>query len=395
MGQTTLQPNLMPSLVFTAMAVVVIVNWLLLAMAFRRARQAGGGSELAFLAIMPVVQIPIILWLCIAPPAKAAPAEPPPGIDPQRWSARRSTALGLVAGSAITLVAAAFSTLVLGVYGYALFLGTPFIIGVVTAYLANRGQRRQLSETFGIVSTALVFGSFALIGFAVEGAICLILATPLIFAMAFVGTLLGRAIAQARSQGSAMLRCVALLPVLLLMETTAPPQAEFESVESIDVAAGPDAVWDSIIHMGPIPDAPAAPFRWGLAYPVAGEITGAGVGAVRRGLFSTGEAFERVTEWEPSRKLTFIVLSDPPMMHELSPYEHIAAAHVRGYFRTEDARFSITPLGNGQTRLTLATHHHLDIEPALYWIPIAQWAVHENKRRVLAHFASQAEGGSR
>ena len=163
------------------------------------------------------------------------------------------------------------------------------------------------------------------------------------------------------------------------------------TVESIDVAASPAAVWDSIVHMGPIPDAPAAPFRWGLAYPLRGEIHGAGIGAIRVGVFSTGVAYERVTEWAPGRKLSFIVLSDPPSMHELSPYAHVNAPHVRGYFRTRDARFTITPLANGRTRLTLATHHDLDLEPALYWLPMAQWAVHANKVRVLRHFRDQAE----
>ena len=33
-------------------------------------------------------------------------------------------------------------------------------------------------------------------------------------------------------------------------------------------------------------------------------------------------------------------LSDPPTLHELSPYEHVNAPHVNGYFRTLDARFT-------------------------------------------------------
>jgi ribosome-associated toxin RatA of RatAB toxin-antitoxin module len=78
-------------------------------------------------------------------------------------------------------------------------------------------------------------------------------------------------------------------------------------------------------------------------------------------------------------------------MRELSPYEHVNAPHVEGYFHTLDARFTITPLANGKTRLSLATHHELDLEPALYWVPIAEWITHANKMRVLTHFRDQAE----
>jgi hypothetical protein len=78
-------------------------------------------------------------------------------------------------------------------------------------------------------------------------------------------------------------------------------------------------------------------------------------------------------------------------MHELSPYKHVNAPHGQSYFRTRDARFTITPLAKGRTRLTLATHHDLDLDPALYWLPMAQWAVHANKVRVLRHFRQQAE----
>jgi hypothetical protein len=187
---------------------------------------------------------------------------------------------------------------------------------------------------------------------------------------------------------------IAFVPLLMVGEAALPPRAGFDNVASIEVDAPPAAVWDAVVHMGPIPDAPAAPFRWGLAYPMRGEIMGTGVGALRRGVFSTGVAYEKVTEWEPDRKLSFIVLSDPPTMREFSPYQHVNAPHQSGYFKTLDARFTITPLADGKTRLSLATRHELDLEPALYWTPFAIWATHANKARVLRHFRQQAEAST-
>ncbi len=384
--------KLLPSwILLLAMAVTLAVDWLLAAFAFRRARQAGGYAGLAAFVVAPGLQVLVVLWLSLAPRRSKAILEP---IAASARPAATMAVVGMLAGAALSVGAVAFSTLVLHLYGYGLFVASPFVIGLTTAYIANRDADIGGSRTLAAVFMGLFLGGFALLGLAFEGVICLIMASPLIAAIGAVGGVLGRALARRspRRRGATMMS-VAIMPLLLIGEVALPPRASFESVESIEVSAPPAAVWDAVVHMGPIPDAPAAPFRWGLAYPVRGEILGTGVGAIRRGVFSTGVAYERVTEWEPNQKLSFIVLSDPPTMRELSPYSSVNAPHTVGYFRTLDARFTIAPLTDGKTRLTLATRHELDLEPALYWMPFAAWATHANKTRVLQHFRQQAEAG--
>ena len=373
-----------------AMVMTVAIDWLLVALAFRRAREANGLVGLAALVVAPVLQIPVILWLCLAPERPAPSAQEHAAVS-QSAPTVKIAIQGLLVATALSVAAVFVSAVVLRTYGYALFLASPFVIGLTTGYLGNRRGDTGPNQTWTLVLGGLTLGALALVGLAIEGIICLALASPLILLMGFVGGESGRAIARLRHAGRSTLTSFAVLPILMVAEVLLPPQASFESVESVEVMASPAAVWDSVVHMGPIPDAPAVPFRWGLAYPMRGEILGTGVGAIRRGVFSTGVAYERVTEWVPNQKLSFIVLSDPPTMHELSPYAHVNAPHTEGYFRTLDARFTITPLADGKTRLTLTTQHELDLEPALYWMPIAQWATHANKVRVLAHFRRQAE----
>src|SRR5258708_11371856 len=105
--------------------------------------------------------------------------------------------------------------------------------------------------------------------------------------------------------------------------------------------------------MDAIGPAPALPFQLGVAYPMSAQIIGEGVGAKRLGVFSTGVAVERVTEWEPGRKLSFVVLSDPPAMRELSPYNHVNAPHVTGYVHTVNTTFVLLPLPDGRTPVVL------------------------------------------
>ena len=370
-----------------------IADAALLWLAFLRARNTARGEWTATLVRAPVIQLGAIAWLTIAPDRSGLTDTP--DLPRARLDAR-TAATGLMVGVGMIVFTVALSTLVFRVYGYVLFLASPFLIATTVAYLANRDGRIGFGRTLGLVSFSFVLGGLTLIGFAFEGVVCLLLATPLIAIMGLIGAGLGMELTKLGRRGrGTMLSSIALIPLLLVGEAALPPHAAFDSAESVDVAASPAEVWDAVVHMGPIPDAPAAPFRWGLAYPLCGEILGTGVGSIRRGVFSTGVAYERVTEWAPDKRLSFVVLSDPPSMRELSPYDHVNAPHVNGYFRTLDARFMLTPLAHGRTRLMLSTHHTVDLEPTLYWTPIAEWAVHANKVRVLRHFQQQAEASAR
>lgn len=372
-------------------AVIIASGWVLSALAFRRATAVGANPGLAALVLIPFVQLGAIAWLALKAdidPLEDSDAEP----RRQRW---RAALLGVLIGSAISVAMVVLFAFALGEYGAGLFVGVPVFIGFAAGYAANRDGDIGGKSTIKVAAAALGLGALALAGFALEGALCLVMALPITGIMAFIGALIGRAWVLRRGFRGTTLMSVSLMPLLLAGEAFSPPEAKFESVESIDVMASPQQVWDSVIHMGPISGRPAAPFGWGLAYPVRGTIRGSGVGAVREGVFSTGVAYERVTRWEPGRALDFIVLSDPPSLRELSPFTQVSAPHVSGYFKTRDARFAITPLGNGRTRLTLATTHELRIGPTPYWQPLAAWAVHANKRRVLAHFRNQAEDRTR
>jgi len=135
----------------------------------------------------------------------------------------------------------------------------------------------------------------------------------------------------------------------------------------------------------------ALPFRLGVAYPISGEIAGEGIGATRLGVFSTGTAEERVTEWEPNRKLAFTITKDIPGMRELSPYEHVHAPHVIGYFRTTNTSFELQSAAGGRTKVIERTAHELRLDPVIYWLPLARWVVDLNNARVLTHLKHQAE----
>lgn len=227
---------------------------------------------------------------------------------------------------------------------------------------------------------------------ALEGLVCIVLASPLGFGIALVGGLLGRAMAlRSRRSTAQTLSMVAWLPLVFAAEAALNGVTSFDTEQRIEVAASPAAVWRAIVHMDTIDEELTLPFRLGVAYPVRGDIVGRGEGAQRFGEFSTGTAVERVTEWVPQRKLAFVVVTDVPAMRELSPYEHVHAPHVVGYFRTSYTSFELVPHGDNHTEIIERTAHELRLEPVLYWLPLVRWAVSQNNARVLAHIRHQAE----
>jgi uncharacterized membrane protein YhaH (DUF805 family) len=368
----------------------LLVIWSFAALTFRRALEAALPGWIAVFAIVPGLQFPFFLGLSLVP-TRVSVSEPPAmsGSSKEEW---RHGLSGLLSGIALTVAAVSLSTLVFGQYGQGVFLISPFLVGATTAAIANWHRDMGARYTNNLVASTILLSGMVLMAAAFEGAICLIMAAPIALGMAYVGGLLGREIAVQRAGSPGQtLSSFAVLPLVLAGEVLLMPAISFQTHNTVEIDAPAARVWESIVAMNPIDEPPPMLFRLGMAYPLGGRITGEGVGATRLGAFSTGTTLERVTEWQPGRKITFTVLNDVPAMRELSPYEHVYAPHALGYFTTMDMSFELLPLGDGRTRLIERTSHTLRLEPVLYWLPLARIMLDQNNARVLEHIRRQAE----
>ena len=376
--------------IFLALAWALLVAWALAALAFRRTTDANVSGWIAAFVVAPAVQIPIMLILSLLP---SRPVDRGASI-PDNVGAMGSAAVaqGLFTGLTMTVFTVAVGALVFGSYGYTMFVVSPFIIGSTTGYFGNRRQDIGVGNTERLVVGALLLGGIALLAFALEGILCLIMAWPLVFGTAFVGGLLGRAIAlHSRRPPRQALSSLALLPLVFATENFLPATVQFDTQARIQVSATPETVWKILLRTDLSEEPLSLPFRLGIAYPVRGEVVGEGVGAIRLGEFSTGTVVEKITEWIPNRKLAFVMLNQAPAMRELSPYARVHAPHVIGYFRTTDTHFDLVARDGGETEVIELTSHELKLEPVLYWLPLARWVVRMNNARVLAHLKRQAE----
>jgi len=366
--------------------------WIGVTLTLRRALDAGASAWITLLYFVPYVNYVLMLALSVLPSA------PPDPAGAAQWRPGDRTLpealLSMGAGLAIGLLMLGVSVVAQGLYGASLFLGTPFLMGAVTAFLFNRKHPGGVRDTLQVVAMTLALTAGVIFILGQEGAICLVMALPLSLAVGALGGLLGRRIAlsQPGSMGSAALAVIALpLSTLALPEEAPPPLREVRS--SIEISAPAETVWRLVIAFPPIPEPAAFLFKAGIAYPKSARIEGEGVGAVRYCVFSTGAFVEPVTIWEPGRRLSFDVVESPAPMQEWSIYSRIAPPHLDGYLASRRGEFRLVPLPGGRTRLEGSTWYQLRIGPRGYWALFSDHLIQRIHLRVLTHIQREAEAG--
>lgn len=396
--------NSVPATMHATLALAALpFLWIGLSMSVRRAANAGQSPWLGVLFLVPGANYLLMFTLAAlgtrvdAPwgPPMNSPFRPAPSADgaPLESSVRDSV-LAVLGGVAVGLAMTALSVYGLRTYGAALFFATPFAMGVVTAVIGNRGPTRGLGSTIGLGAFTVVATGAAILLFALEGVVCLLMATPIAIAVSTVGSAIAWSILRQSRHGAAtQVLGVFLvgLPGLAGLEArvTAPMLREVVSVREIN--APPELVWRYVVGFGELPPPPEWFFRLGIAYPMRARIHGEGVGAVRHCEFSTGPFVEPITRWEPPHRLSFDVSSQPPSMTELSPYRHVNAPHLEGYMVSRRGEFRLIPLPGGRTRLEGSTWYTMAIFPERYWVVPAELLLHAIHGRVLAHVGNLAE----
>lgn len=231
----------------------------------------------------------------------------------------------------------------------------PFVGGVAVSYFC-----RRLQPTIGQVFIASFIVTFVALTVSTlvfrEGAICLIIVSPLFFVLVLVGALLGR-LCFRRPDGRLHVSLVPLLAFITLVEPLARRDEMAAMTDEVLIRAPADKVWPLVTVF---PEIPATPdfwlFRLGLPYPVATTKSGDYVNADRRCIFSGDAVFkETVAELEPNRKLTFDIIESPP------------DPELVGHLTAHRGQFLLRDNGDGTTTLTGTTWYTLHVRPVWYF----------------------------
>ena len=375
--------------------------WVGTAITVKRFRTIGWPTWMALLFFVPVANIVSFAVAAAWPESSETHEDTPPP-----WLARfvpsdllGSAMVALLVTALLGIGLVALGTRALNTYGWGLFAAIPFGQGALAAILFGVRRPRSLRESLGIALFSVLLTAVGLLAVALEGAVCIVMATPIALAFACLGGLFGHVAQQGRRPPHAdiavLLICTLIAPAIMGAEAVVPRHAPIYRVESsITIHATPMQVWKHVIRFPDLVPPTQLPFLLGIAYPERAEIIGTGVGAIRYCEFSTGKFVEPITMWEPGRELAFNVTHSPEPMREFSPYPGLDTAHLHGYMVSRHGEFLLEPMSGGRTRLIGITWYQHHLWPASYWAIFSNQIVHQIHMRVLKHIKTISEESS-
>lgn len=279
-------------------------------------------------------------------------------------------------------------------YGWTIFIIIPFFIGLLPPMLAGRDKALTWKESWQLAFIALGAAIAGLLVFAIEGMICIVMASPLEIILTLAGAFVGHRWQAGKIRKPTKWYMLVMVGAMLSLsfDYVQRPPIQLRSVVSrVKIAAPPQQIWDNLIAFSPLPAPSEWYFKTGIAYPTHATIEGRGVGAVRYCNFTTGSFVEPVTLWDEPNLLQFDVASQPIPMNEFNPFWDIHPPHLDGYFQSKKGQFKLIPIDDTHTILEGATWYQVDIYPQKYWEQWCDYIIHRIHLRVLNHIKSEAE----
>lgn len=248
--------------------------------------------------------------------------------------------------------------------GFLLFV--PLALGALSQFFA--APQHKLSWLHALLvpwipsTICLILASV----FSYELIICIVLAAPLFYGMSSVGGFLIWLIfyltKKPDKSNTPTLMIILLAPYLITpVEFLIAPQNDVRTIEStIVITASPETVWQNIIrfrHVTPSEEGNSLFKIAGLPRPLEATLEYEGVGAIRRGQWEDGFAFNGlITEWAPHERYRLTLYADTRNAHST----WVPLGEIGGrYFDMVDDSYVIERLGNGQVRLHLTSAYRM------------------------------------
>lgn len=271
----------------------------------------------------------------------------------------------------------------------------PLVVGALAVWFSPADKRTSWNSAFLMPMAAVGLGALIAGVLAIEAAICIAMALPILIPMGVIGGLIMCLILRRRADknNSAILGALILLPFL-----TAPIEAQFAVqsstavVESqIEINADAATVWQQIIRVAPIADSErnfSPVFDWvGAPKPLEATLDREGIGGVRTGKFEHGLRFiETIGDWQPNQRIEWSIQPDTSAVDE-GPWGEIGGR----FFDVSAASYWIEPIAEGRVILHLNSTHRLTTRFNSYGLLWTKWGLSEFQQQVLGVIKGRCE----
>lgn len=300
----------------------------------------------------------------------SSPPFPEPPVHPlAKWRAPIAITVGLAYGL-LTRLSWGFEPLQ-GLFGTPvsasyLFV-SPFVLGALVAIVGMAISPSRSIPVWGFLMPmlAVLVGSFAAIFTGLEASFCVIVAFPILFAMA----IFGGTVAAVMMRGMGSRRTYFLTPLFIFLPyAVAPveqllqlPHRQISITDSIEIEASPEAIWNEIASVPEIQSDEIRRswiYRLGFPKPKAATLDYEGVAGKRVATFERDVSFFEVIEtWAPPETLSFTIEADPAFIPANAFDEHIIVGGR--FYDVLDGRYHIERLSPARCRLHLTSTHRL------------------------------------
>jgi len=272
--------------------------------------------------------------------------------------------LGIIAGCAYGLITRLVFTpgmsSVWSTMSCTFLLAAPFVMGFITVAIAPPSARSNRGYALFApwLSCVALFG--VVMFFALEAAICIVMAAPVFLGLSTTGGLIAFALFRKQdAKRSPVTLAVLILPYLLSpLESQLPEPNAIRLVHTEIVIDAPESsVWANIARVARI-QANEQSFSLlhliGLPKPVEATLSFDGVGGVRHASFDNGLTFiETVDAWQPNKHIAFSIKPDMPTTS--NPFNAIGGR----YFDVLDGSYTIERVPGGKIKLSLDSHERI------------------------------------
>jgi hypothetical protein len=293
-----------------------------------------------------------------------------------RWPYLVALAAGIASAAAVMLAWSRYARQETEQLGEILFFALPVLLGVLAGTF-----RPERPARMGLVLAALsLAGAMPILH---EGAICILMLTPIYFACAaLVAAITGAFARKGQRPPGPFTVLLLLIPgaaALCEPRLSRAPLPTMTIADSVVIEAPREDVWATMAHLQiAFPDRPAGALGALLPRPRALEGDGVGPGAYRRVVFDNGSLLATVTRAEAPRRFD-VDLRVEQAGREF--FDHWA--------ELVDASFTFDALPGGRTRMTHATRYRPRVAPRWYFAPIERFFASKVQGYLLDEFVRQ------